>query len=359
MLQPATLDELQQAVREHERLLPRGGASKPALAAESAGMDTLDLTRLAGILEYTPGEFTFTALAGTRLADIEAALAEHGQYLPFDPPFVRQGATLGGTVAAGLNGPGRFRYGGIRDFILGVRLVDGQGRLVRGGGKVVKNAAGFDIPKLMVGSLGMFGALAELTFKVFPRQPACATLSLTIDGLDRALGRLTGLINSQLDVDAVELEPVSGGATIWVRLRGLPGALPARMDRVRAILGGGQATDGDLIPNWPFGGEGAAGGLTGSLVKIPVAPARIPELETTLASGSSGSRRRYSSGGNVLWLVADRLPETLNDALTALNLSGLVVAGAREQVRLGIRRGQTFEHRIKQVFDPSGRFPNY
>lgn len=356
MLQPATLDELQQAVRDNERVLPRGGLSKPALAAVTAGTAILDLTRLAGILEYTPGEFTFTALAGTRLADIEAALAEHGQYLAFDPPLIGQGATLGGTVAAGLNGPGRFRYGGIRDFILGVRLVDGQGQLVRGGGKVVKNAAGFDIPKLMVGSLGMFGALAELTFKVFPRPPACATLSLAIDGLEAALGRLTALINSRLDIDAVELEPIDGGANIWVRLRGLPGALPARMDKVRALLGGGHAAEGDQIPAWPFG---AGGGLTGSLVKIPVTPARITELETALASGSSGGRRRYGSGGNVLWLSGDRIPETLNDTLAALKLSGLVVAGAGQPVRLGVRPGQAFERRIKQVFDPSGRYPSY
>ena len=110
-------------------------------------------------------------------------LAEHGQYLPFDPPLAAAGATLGGTVAAGLSGPGRYRYGGVRDFVLGVRFVDGMGNLVRGGGKVVKNAAGFDFPKLMVGSLGRLGVLAELSFKVFPQPPAFATLAVSYHGI--------------------------------------------------------------------------------------------------------------------------------------------------------------------------------
>ena len=130
-------------------------------------------------------------------------LAEHGQYLPFDPLLAEAGATLGGTVAAGANGPGRYRYGGLRDFILGVRYVDGEGQIVYAGGKVVKNAAGFDIPKFMVGSLGQFGALVEMTFKVFPKPEAYATLRLecasVVDGAN-AIIRLTG---QPLDLDAV------------------------------------------------------------------------------------------------------------------------------------------------------------
>src|SRR5437660_7832676 len=136
------------------------------------------MTGLSGIVEYEPSEFTFTALAGTRVTEIAEALRKRGQYLPFDPMWQEAGATLGGTVASGLSGPGRFRFGGLRDFILGVRFVDGTGRLLRMGGKVVKNAAGFDLPKFFVGSLGRFGVLAELTFKVFPRPPSRLTLRL-------------------------------------------------------------------------------------------------------------------------------------------------------------------------------------
>jgi glycolate oxidase FAD binding subunit len=97
-------------------------------------------------LAYEPGEFTFTALAGTPVGEVKQLLAEQGQYLPFDPLLVERGATLGGVVAAGTAGPGRYRYGGVRDLLMGVRFVDGLGRLVGGGGQVVKESAGVDVP---------------------------------------------------------------------------------------------------------------------------------------------------------------------------------------------------------------------
>src|SRR5512143_1651914 len=168
-MNPTSIEELQSMVRGSPHVLPRGGGTKPALSTAHNGATVIDLAPLAGMLEYEPGEFVFTALAGTRLADVRAQLAEHGQYLPFDPLLVDRGATLGGTIAAGANGPGRYRYGGVRDFLLGVRFVDGAGEIVHAGGKVVKNSAGFDIPKLMVGSLGQLGALIEVSFKVFPQ----------------------------------------------------------------------------------------------------------------------------------------------------------------------------------------------
>ena len=167
----ANVPEIQQALLDLPQVKVTAGGTKNALSADA----NLSLAPLAGVSEYQPSEYTFTAKAATRLSEIESMLAEHGQYLPFDPPLVDAGATLGGTVAAGLSGPNRFRYGGVRDFILGVQLVNGEGELVNGGGKVVKNAAGFDIPKLMVGSLGSFGVMTELTFKVFPAPAATAT----------------------------------------------------------------------------------------------------------------------------------------------------------------------------------------
>ena len=119
---PANANEVQELVRSTPRLIPQGAQTKsPLLAADAT---RLDMTQLTGISEYDPGEYTFTAFAGTRLSEIAAALAEHGQTMPFDPPLVEAGATLGGTIAAGLSGSGRYRYGGVRDFILGVQEVD-------------------------------------------------------------------------------------------------------------------------------------------------------------------------------------------------------------------------------------------
>ena len=157
VLSPESIDQVAEAVRSSGRVLAVGRQTKPRLSCSNA--TKLCLSKLRGILEYEPSEFTFTALAGTPLRDLVEALAQRGQYLPFDPLLVEAGATLGGTVAAGLSGPGRFRFGGLRDFILGARFVDGTGRLLRLGGKVVKNAAGFDLPKFFVGSLGRFGVL--------------------------------------------------------------------------------------------------------------------------------------------------------------------------------------------------------
>ncbi|NJN81466.1 MAG: FAD-binding protein, partial [Caldilineaceae bacterium] len=170
-IQVQSIDDVVEAVRSGLWLHPVGGGSKPALSTPR-DRAALEMRSLTGILEYDPGEYTITALAGTGLSEVQATLAANGQYLPFDPPLADRGATLGGTVAAGLSGPGRVRYGGVRDFLIGVRFVDGRGRLVRGGGKVVKNAAGFDLPKLFVGSLGTLGLLVETTFKVFPQPRA-------------------------------------------------------------------------------------------------------------------------------------------------------------------------------------------
>ena len=154
---PANSAEAVEAVRGSKRLRPRGAGTKPALCAVDDEVSILDLSGLSGIIEYDPCEYTFTALGGTPVAEVEEALGKNGQYLPFDPPLREAGSTLGGTVAAGLSGPGRYRYGGVRDFLIGASFIDGDGRELRGGGKVVKNAAGFDFPKLLTGSLGELG----------------------------------------------------------------------------------------------------------------------------------------------------------------------------------------------------------
>ena len=133
-LEPRTIEEVVEAVRSHPKVLAVGAGTKPVPAAVPAGFTAIRLTGLAGIREYDPAEYTFTALAGTPLRTVAEELARHGQYLPFDPPFGAAGATLGGTIATGLSGPGRQRYGGVRDFILGLRLVTGAGELVQGGG---------------------------------------------------------------------------------------------------------------------------------------------------------------------------------------------------------------------------------
>jgi glycolate oxidase FAD binding subunit len=350
------LAELQSAVRGAPRVIPRGRGTKPALAAPPDGALLLELSALSGGLEYEPGEFTFSALAGTPVAEVQALLAEHGQYLPFDPLLAERGATLGGTLAAGLSGPGRYRFGGLRDFILGVRYLDGEGALVRGGGKVVKNAAGFDLPKLMVGSLGQFGVLYELTFKVFPRPAAYLSLCARLPGLAEALAALLRVYAAPLDVDALDLWPTPAGqAELWVRLGGSPEALPARAERVIALIGAGEILSGDADAQpWRALRELAWVPAGWGLVKVPLAPGRLLALDRALPPDSL---RRYSAGGNLAWIA---LPDAfaLAPILTALSLSGLVVLGPPGRPRLGLHPGAPFEQRIKSALDPLAKFPS-
>jgi glycolate oxidase FAD binding subunit len=351
-----SIGAVQEALGTHARLLSRGGGTKPALSSPTDGATMLDLSGLSGVTEYDPGEFTFTALAGTKLADIAAMLAENGQYLPFDPPFVKAGATLGGTLAAGLSGPGRTRFGGVRDFILGVRFVDGAGRLVRGGGKVVKNAAGFDLPKLMVGSMGRLGVLIELSFKVFPAPKAYATLQVSCDSLADALQALVRLSRAPFDLEALELEPPE---RLCVRIGGLPEALPSRIKRLEAFLertgetltGEAEASFWEALREFRWVPEGA------SLVKVPLTPKRLLPLEEQLER--AGAERRYSVAGNLAWLAWSHEVSELDALLSGLELSGLVLKGPSERLRLGKITGDGLLKRVKATLDPKGRFPAY
>ena len=344
---------VQEAVRSARRVLVRGGGSKTGLHAPLPEALLLDLSALSGLLEYEPGEFVFTALAGTPLAAVEAELARHGQYLPFNPPLAGQGATLGGTVAAGLSGAGRQRYGGLRDFLIGARFVDGQGRLIRSGGKVVKNAAGFDQHKLLIGSLGGLGILVEVAFKVFPQPPAYGTLRVDAGTLGEGLALLQRLATTRFDLEALDLVVHERGVSVYVRLGGSAGVLPQRLGMLAAWLGGG-VVDAEAEPALWRAGD-AFGWLPRgcALVKVPVTLARIASLDEMLAA--AGAARRYSSGGNLAWAGWPGDLAALDAQLAALGLGGLVVLGSTTKPLLGVRHGQHLAQRLKSVLDPHNK----
>jgi len=351
------VSEIQGIVRAGHRLLPRGAGSKTAMQATQVGALTLEVGALRGVLEYQPEEFTFTALGGTPLAEIERLLAEHGQYLPFDPPLVKRGATLGGTVAAGLSGPGRYRYGGIRDFILGVQFLNGNGELVRAGGKVVKNAAGFDLAKLMVGSLGSLGVMVELAFKVFPLPTAFTTLRFGYQSLNAALDAVMLLGNAPLDLMAVELEPHTDGTSLYARLGGAPQGFTKRMERLRAVLG---HIDQDRLEGeaerefWRDQGELTWMDAGHTLVKVPVTPSRVKALDEGLAAHGAG--RRYSAGANLAWVSWPGDSSLLDQMLIEMGLPSMAVLGPPGKVRLGQQVGASFEARVRRALDPAGKW---
>jgi glycolate oxidase FAD binding subunit len=354
VLAPETFEELADAVRSTPHLLAIGARTKPRLSA----VDTVKLStaRLRGISEYDPSEFTFTAAAGTPVREIAAALAERGQYLPFDPMLIEVGATLGGTVASGLSGPGRLRFGGLRDFILGVRFVDGTGRVLRMGGKVVKNAAGFDLPKFFVGSLGRFGVLAEMTFKVFPRPSAVRTLRLAAETLEAAAKVLVEAANSRFEFDTLDVSPNTPG--VLARLAGPVEALKDLTREVIARWPGEVLSDQDAESVWADLREFRWAESDSALVKVVLSPAIVVVLGEAVRS-LDGAKLHLSAGGNGAFIsIRDHSQAAdLDEHLRGLGLPGVALRG---DIPLwsGRRTQPAIAQAVKQALDPLNRFPS-
>jgi glycolate oxidase FAD binding subunit len=182
-------DRIGHATATRTPLRIRGGGSKDWYGQDVQGT-VLDTTAYRGITDYEPTELVISARCGTPLAEIEAHLAQHGQMLAFEPPHFGPGATIGGTVAAGLAGPRRQAAGGVRDFVLGAVLMDGKGEVLHFGGKVMKNVAGYDVSRLLAGSLGVFGLIAEVSLKVLPKPVAECTVQLRMNEDEAAVARV-------------------------------------------------------------------------------------------------------------------------------------------------------------------------
>jgi glycolate oxidase FAD binding subunit len=355
-LTPESPAALADAVRAHPRVLAIGARTKPRLSQVPEDVTLVSTRALRGIVEYEPEEFTFTALAGTTVREIGEALAEKGQYLPFDPLWFEAGATLGGTVCAGVSGPGRFRFGGVRDFILGIRFVDGLGRLLRMGGKVVKNCAGFDLPKFFVGSLGRYGALAEVTFKVFPAPASRLTLKLPTTGAEAAAHVLTDAANSRWECEALDLLP--DGQAVLLRLAGPAPALEPVSREILARWPGRVLSAAEADAAWSELRELRWTHPGGALVKVAITPATVPALAT--AAGSlDGTRVHISAGGNVAFLsLPPTVPPTaLQERLRALNVPAVTLCG-NAPLWCGARATPAITRAVKQALDPQNRFPS-
>ena len=177
-------------------------------------------------MSYEPSELVVTVRAGTPLAELEAALAEKGQCLPFEPPHFGEGATVGGMVAAGLSGPSRASVGSVRDYVLGVSMVNGKGEQLVFGGQVMKNVAGYDVSRLMAGSLGTLGLITAVSIKVLGNAPAEATLKFGCPQAE-ALAMLHAWGGKPLPLQASRWTAEGGAETLFVRLRGAAAAVDA------------------------------------------------------------------------------------------------------------------------------------
>src|SRR5258708_2909723 len=232
----AVLAELRERVsaahRTRQALRLKGSGTKDFYGESLAG-EVLELSAHQGIVDYEPSELVITARCGTPLSQIEAALAAHGQFLAFEPPAFGADPSIGGAIAAGLSGPRRVYAGAARDFVLGTRLLTADGELLRFGGQVMKNVAGFDVSRLLCGSLGILGVITEISLKVLPRPRAEQTVRLELPPA-AAVEAFNGWTTAGL--------PISGAAwwhgEAWGRLSGAPPAVSAARVRI-----GGEALD--------------------------------------------------------------------------------------------------------------------
>lgn len=334
---------LQEAVRAaHERRTPLaivGGGSKRFYGRPLRG-EPLPVGGHRGIVNYEPAELVVTARAGTPLRDIERCLHEHGQMLAFEPPHFGTGATLGGTVACGLAGPRRPHAGAVRDHLLGVRCLSGDGRPLRFGGEVVKNVAGFDAFRLMAGALGTLGVLLEASLKVLPR-PECA-LTLAFEGSSaEALERFVAWNRTALPISATAWD----GARFYLRLEGSA----AGIESARRALGGEELAEGAGFwtalreQRHPYFGDNEP------LWRLSLPPA-APPLAIV-------GRWLYEWGGAQRWLKTALPPKLIRETAARHG-------GHAQLFRGGEREGAVFHplppallelHKnLKQVFDPRG-----
>ena len=348
---PGSMAEIQSLVLNSDRVHVVGLGSKTALHHQTDGAAIVDLSEMSGILEYQPSEYTVTVGAGSPVRDLAAALKQHGQYLPCDP-LLPGAASIGGTVACNLAGPRRFRYGGVRDFILGAQLVDGMGRAFRVGGKVVKNAAGFDLSKFLVGSLGRYAIMTELTFKVFPDAPCFRSLRFSYARLEDALSAIYFINQSAYELDALDLIPAAGGWSLLARLAGFEETLPQRVERFAARMERETAPASIETPPETDDLWDPLADLSGEvLVKVALAPKQIPAFDRMIHA----ARRRYGVGGNLAWLAADDV-EALAAALRKCGLRGLCLRGAVDSPVIGAPADDALAQRVKQVLDPHHKF---
>ena len=234
---PTTLAEAAELLRTTTGpvLLEGAGTSLDWAGRVEAPELVLETTGMQGLLTHNPGDMTASVRAGTPLAALQDALAEQGQWLALDPPAASCGATVGGLLAAGDTGPSRLRYGGLRDLVIGVTLVLADGTVARSGGHVIKNVAGYDLAKLVHGSLGSLALVAEVVVRLHQRPASSLTLTGAADAAQATAAALA-LMASPLEPSAVEWVGEVAGGQVLVRTDGTPATVDAASRALQALL---------------------------------------------------------------------------------------------------------------------------
>ncbi len=239
VVEPGSVEEISSvmklASREGLAVCPRGGGTKTDLGAPPRSVDlVIGLGRMDEIIEHVPGDQVVRVQAGVKLETLQEKLAEADQMLALDPP--ERGATVGGVVAANASGPRRFRYGTVRDLIIGITVVLADGTVAKAGGKVVKNVAGYDLGKLFTGSLGTLGVIADCNFRLHPRPDSARTMAVEVDTPPAARDAAQAIVHSQVEATAIELHWDGETKLVSVLLESIPGGIEAKEERARLLL---------------------------------------------------------------------------------------------------------------------------
>ena len=365
-LQPL-IDQVKSAAQSGTPLRIRGGGSKDFYGQSLLG-EVLDTRTFTGITSYEPSELVVTARAGTPLAELEAALAEKGQCLPFEPPHYQISAadsvaTVGGMVASALSGPARATAGGVRDYMLGVQILNGRAELLTFGGQVMKNVAGYDVSRLMAGSMGTLGVITEVSLKVLPVPPAEATLRFFLDEAT-ALRKLNEWAGQPLPLNASSWVVDAGAPTLYLRLRGAVAAVDAAITRLLKEVPGERVDSSETATDWnaardlrlPWFTDGFARG--DDLWRLSV-----PQISAPLNVGAT--LIDWLGGQRWVWSASDDVPtaQKLRAAANAVGGSATLFVAAHADSKKSITVFDPLKppldaihHRLKAEFDPANIF---
>ncbi|AGA90685.1 FAD/FMN-dependent dehydrogenase [Thioflavicoccus mobilis 8321] len=335
-------ERIREAAQTGEALVLRGAGTKDFLGRTPSGTP-VTAENHRGIVGYEPKELVVTARAGTPLAELEATLAEQGQMLAFEPPHLGAGATLGGTIACGLSGPARATTGAARDFVLGVRLVNGRGQVLRFGGEVMKNVAGYDVPRLMAGAFGTLGLLLEVSLKVLPLPAATRTLAQECDAA-QAIRLMSQWAGRPWPISAT----CHDGERLFVRLSGADQGVAG----AAAHVGGEPLDESTARAFWAERLREQGHDFFAS--EVPTWRLSVPPAAPPLALPG---KQLIEWGGAQRWLRSPADAETIRAAVAA-------AGGHATLFRGGDRSGAVFEplppallalhRRLKEAFDPVG-----
>jgi glycolate oxidase FAD binding subunit len=366
---------VQAARAAREPLAIEGQGSKRGLLRPVQAARSLSTRGLTGVTLYRPAELIISARAGTRLAEIEATLAEKGQQLIAESPYLNgvfgtsAPPSIGGVVAANLSGPRRITWGATRDHVMGLRFINGAGEVIRSGGRVLKNVTGLDLCKLLSGSYGTLGVITEVTLKVLPAPEASATLLIETPDLASAVAALSAGLGSPYGVSAAAALPVKDHVIAAVRLEDFAASVAYRMEKLRGVLGsfGAQRVMEDAEGRAFWRGVREVEPLQAmpdeAIWRVSVRPSGGPEVAA--AAMALGGRVMLDWGGGLVWIAAS--PSSANHRLIseAARMQGgaAMLFRAPESLRLAVPvlpeeavPLAKIGARVKEALDPGGLF---